>query len=244
MQNPPVTTPTPKRRWLRWLLFAILGVFSCCMIGFVIAIFSPDQPTSTATSDSNAPTTTAPTSTVVATVSATIAPTEMPTATPSPAPTSAPTASPVPVASMPVDDYLAMMVSKTLGYTTNYDEPRLVEVKMLFGATADQVGYRLVTIRANNNITNNLIVAGMLVDAVDYYSAIAQNPEVMKLDSITILFTMPMVDKYGNVQEVGVNRIMLTTDTMRQINWDLFKNGGHRRLVDAADKYVLNPSFR
>ncbi|MFN5341690.1 MAG: hypothetical protein ACK5C6_03950, partial [Roseiflexaceae bacterium] len=74
--------------------------------------------------------------------------------------------------------------------------------------------------------------------------AIAQNPEVMKLDSITILFTMPMVDKYGNVQEVGVNRIMLTTDTMRQINWDLFKNGGHRRLVDAADKYVLNPSFR
>ena len=136
------------------------------------------------------------------------------------------------------------MVPRTLGQSTNYDEPRFVELQTLFSTNPDNVGDKLVIIRANKNLENRLIVGGMLIDAVDYYSAISENPKVMELDSVTILFTLPMVDKYGNTQEAGVNRIKLTTETMKKINWSAFKNVGHRKFVDATDSYVLNAALR
>lgn len=238
MTNPHV----PATGWRRWLLFSWIFVCGCCLLLFIAsAIINVTQPkNSVTTTDTEIATTTIR----KPTASATSAPTIAPTASATPAPTEVPTSTPIPITDIPVDEYLANMVPETLGYFTTYDKPRLVEVTTLFGATPDVVGHKLVTIRADNNISNNLIVAAMLVDAVKYFSAISQNPNVMKLDSVTILFTFPMVDKYGNTNEQGINRIMLTTKTMAMINWELFKNGGHRRLVDAADKYVLNAAFR
>ena len=58
----------------------------------------------------------------------------------------------------------------------------------------------------------------MLVDTVKYFSAISQNPNVMKLDSVTIPFTFPIVDKYGNTNEHDIDFIMSSKD-YSQINW-------------------------
>jgi hypothetical protein len=79
---------------------------------------------------------------------------------------------------------------------------------------------------------------------VNYYATIAQNEDVMKLTSVTILFMLPMTDNYGNTEEIGVSRIYLKIETIRKINWDTFKRGGHRRLPDAADTYFLNSALR
>jgi hypothetical protein len=244
------TIPTPlKSKWRRWLLFAGIGVASCCVLSVIIVQFAPDTPT--AADIQTSPTATAeatPVPTTVPTAVPTAIPTEVstviPTNTQAPTETAAPTATDAPVTPLSVDDYLGQAVSDTLGTRTNYEQPRLVEVTTLFGATYDEKGNKMVTIRANKNLSNVLIVAGMLVDAVNYYSTIAQNKDVLKLTSVTILFILPMTDNYGNTEEIGVSRIYLKIDTIRKINWDTFKRGGHRRLPDAADTYFLNSALR
>lgn len=236
------TIPTPqKSKWQRWLLFAGIGIASCCVLSVIIVQFAPDTPT---TADNQ----TSPTATTEATLVPTSIPTEVPTViatnTQAPTETAAPIATNTPVTPLSVDDYLGQAVTDTLGTQTNYKQPRLVEVTTLFGATYDEKGNKMVTIRANKNLSNTLIVGGMLVDAVNYYATIAQNEDVMKLTSVTILFMLPMIDKYGNTEETGVSRIYLKTDTIRKINWDTFKRGGHRRLPDAADTYFVNTALR
>lgn len=236
------TIPTPqKSKWQRWLLFAGIGIASCCVLSVIIVQFAPDTPT---TADNQ----TSPTATTEATLVPTSIPTEVPTViatnTQAPTETAAPIATDAPVTPLSVDDYLGQAVTDTLGTQTNYKQPRLVEVTTLFGATYDEKGNKMVTIRANKNLSNTLIVGGMLVDAVNYYATIAQNEDVMKLTSVTILFMLPMIDKYGNTEETGVSRIYLKTDTIRKINWDTFKRGGHRRLPDAADTYFVNTALR
>lgn len=236
------TIPTPqKSKWRRWLLFAGIGIASCCVLSVIIVQFAPDTPT---TADNQA----SPTATAEATPVPTSIPTEVPTViatnTQAPTETAAPIATNTPITPLSVDDYLGQAVTDTLGTQTNYKQPRLVEVTTLFGATYDEKGNKMVTIRANKNLSNTLIVGGMLVDAVNYYATIAQNEDVMKLTSVTILFMLPMTDKYGNTEETGVSRIYLKTDTIRKINWDTFKRGGHRRLPDAADTYFVNTALR
>jgi hypothetical protein len=244
------TIPTPqKSKWRRWLLFAGIGVASCCVLSVIIVQFAPDTPTTADNQTSPTATTEATlVPTTIPTVVPTVIPTEVPTAiatnTQAPTETAAPIATNTPVTPLSVDDYLNQTVSDTLGTRTNYKQPRLVEVTTLFGATPDEKGNKMVTIRANKNLSNTLIVAGMLVDAVNYYATIAQNEDVMKLTSVTILFMLPMTDKYGNTEEIGVSRIYLKIDTIRKINWDTFKRGGHRRLPDAADTYFVNSALR
>ncbi len=256
----------PQKGWLRWLLFSGIGIFGCCILFVIVALFAPDtreqRTADTATTPQTAESTVESTAipTEAPTAEATAIPTETPTAEPTVIPTEGPTAEPtavptelpaeaqtataIVVAEAQINEYLAKMVPSTLGDTTNLKTKRLVEVKTLFGATPDDLGHRLVTIRANDNLSKDLIVAGMLVDAVDYFEAISKNPTVMALDSVTILFTFPMVDKYGNTEEAGVHRIQLETATMAKINWETFQSGGHRRLVDAADRYFLHAAFR
>ena len=244
------TIPTPKKsKWRRWLLFTGIGIASCCVLSVIIVQFTPDTPTTA--DNQTSPTATAgatPVPTTIPTAVPTAIPTEVPTVIPTntqaPTETAAPTATDAPVTPLSVDDYLGQAVTDTLGTQTNYKQPRLVEVTTLFGATYDEKGNKMVTIRANKNLSNELIVGGMLVDAVNYYATIAQNEDVMKLTSVTILFMFPMTDKYGNTEEIGVSRIYLKIDTIRKINWDTFKRGGHRRLPDAADTYFVNSALR
>jgi hypothetical protein len=214
----------PKKDWRHWALFlVVLGLLGRC---------------SERTPQTNAPAKT------VSEATATI-----PLATSTRVPTRAPSATlepPTPI--IDANDRTAIrlerIVYSTLERNNSDGKPRLVGIEALFGATPDIDGHRLIRIRANRNITNNLMVIGMLIDAVKLFARIAENDVMEELDSVTIMFTLPMVDKYGNAVEADVNRIQLTTETMRRINWERFKNGGHRRLVDASDQYVLNPALR
>jgi hypothetical protein len=236
------------------------------MLFVIVALFAPDTrehrtadtATTPQTAESTVTATAIPTETPTAeptaiptetpTTEPTVIPTEGPTAEPTAIPTEVPaaaqTATAIAVSEAQINEYLAMMVPRVLGDKAGTRGARLVEVKTLFGSTYEDVSNRLVTIRANNNLSNRLIVAGMLVDAVDYFEAISKNPQVMELESVTILFTFPMVDTYGNTEESGVHRIKLNTSTMAKMNWETFQKGGHRRLVDVADSYFLNAAFR
>lgn len=232
----------PQKGWLRWLLFSGIGIFGCCILFVIMIAFAYTSTSQNAMSSTDSQTDIS--TNFDPTVIPTEAPTTEPTAIPTPAPTLVPTATAIPVSEMPVDEYLTMMVTKTLGQSTNYDKPRFVEVQTLFGATSEDVGHKLVVIRANKNLDKKLIVGGMLIDAVDYYSAISENSKILELDSVTILFTLPMVDTYGNTEEANVSRIKLTTETMNKINWGAFKNGGHRKFVAALDSYFLHAALR
>jgi hypothetical protein len=139
---------------------------------------------------------------------------------------------------------LAGLVDRAIAHTDTDGKPRLVEITVQLSNDPAQTGHRAIVLRGRRNITDKLIVAGMLIEAVDVYAEIAQSDIIDELDSVTILFTLPLVDKYGNTEETSVNRIQLTADTIRRVNWDVFKNGGHRRLVDVTEQYVLHPALR
>jgi hypothetical protein len=254
--NTPINQPK-KRNWWIWGIAISLGVTMCCTLGMIItvAVFQDELaalvPIATTTA------------TVVATPAPSPQPMDSPTGLPTdptqstaliqatqtptaadvtPSPTSPPqTATPQPTRT--VDDVLADAVPDSLS-PTDYNQPRLVSVSTLFGATPDEVGHKLVTIRANTSINDDLTVAGMLMDAVDYYDAIRANSQVMELDSITLLFMLPVIDAYGNESEIGVCRIQLTPATLERINWDVFQNGGHRRLPTVAESYFVHSMLR
>ena len=229
----------------------------CCIIGMVItvAVYQDEIADLIPTATTTATVVATPTSSPQPMASPTGLPTDptqatlltQATQTPvnvdvTPSPTSPPqTATPQPTRT--VDDFLADAVLDTLG-PVNYNQPRLVSVSTLFGATPDEVGHKLVTIRANTNLNKELAVAGMLMDAVDYYDAIRTNSQVMELDSITLLFMLPVIDAYGNESEIGVCRIQLTPATLERINWEVFQNGGHRRLPSVAESYFLHSMLR
>lgn len=214
---------SPKKDWRHWaLLILTIALLGRCAEG----------PERTGTSVTDTPVDATQTDATI-----TPRPTRAPTATP-PLPTT------IRDANDPLAPKLEAIVNNALRGTTNYGKRRLVEIAPQFGSTPEETGHRLLRIRADKNLTNKLTVAGMLVDAVEVFESIAQNDIMSEIDSVTILFSLPMMDKYGNVDDMYINRIQLTADTMRRINWESMNNGGHRRLVDAADTYVLNPLLR
>jgi hypothetical protein len=215
---------SPKKDWRHWaLLILTIALLGRCAEG----------PERTGTSVTDTPVDATQTDSATATQR----PTRGPSATP-PLPTT------IRDANDPLASRLESIVNYALRGPTNYGKRRLVEIVPQFGSTPEETGHRLLRIRADKNLTNKLTVAGMLVDAVEVFESISKNDILSEIDSVTILFSLPMMDKYGNVDDMYINRIQLTADTMRRINWESMNNGGHRRLVDAADTYVLNPLLR
>jgi hypothetical protein len=130
-----------------------------------------------------------------------------------------------------IDEYLGHMVNEIMGETTNMEKATLVIV-----SDGDE-GIKDVTLNANDNLTLNMTVGGMLIDASDYFEAISQDEKVMKLKAVSLIYQMTLVDKYGAEDDYPVQIITLSTETMGKINWENFL---YDNLPEVADTYFLH----
>jgi hypothetical protein len=176
------------------------------------------QPTNTLS-----PTTTpAPTNTLGPTA------TSGPTDTPAPTNTLAPTETPQPTLSP--SENLHQSIVETLG-KSNRDVERLSEFEV-----TDEV---FIQWAINDNFTENMIKSGTQIDITNMLKTIASSG--VTYGSVRLYGTFPLVDKYGNVTETTVVKVVYRLDTIQKINWDnfLFKN-----VYDIADSKVLHPTFQ
>jgi len=133
---------------------------------------------------------------------------------------------------MSLDQYLEYKVKEVIGEKTNMDKPVFVSI-----SNGDE-GIKDITLNPNDNLTNNMIVSGMLIDASDFYKAIKDDEEVKKLNGVSLIYQMTLVDKLGNESINPVLILTVSPETMNKINWDNFITDN---LPDVADTYFLHP---
>ena len=98
-------------------------------------------------------------------------------------------------------------------------------------------GYTTLKIRAQDNLTANMIQRSMWIDAGDIFEALKD----AKYDgTAAIMFMFEMTTQYGESKDAKVMSIELSPETMNKIDFDNFDVGN---FPDVSDNYFQHPSF-
>jgi hypothetical protein len=90
----------------------------------------------------------------------------------------------------------------------------------------------------NDNLTGNMIVDGAKLDIVDVAEALDKSG--LLTGSLRMEGSFPMVDVYGNAEEMIVVKIDLSQETLNKINWDGFD---FNKIYIVADTAWVHPGF-
>ena len=98
-------------------------------------------------------------------------------------------------------------------------------------------GYTTLKIRAQDNLTANMIQRSMWIDAGDIFEALKD----AKYDgTAAIMFMFEMTTQYGETTDAKVMSIELSPETLNKIDFDNFDVGN---FPDVSDNYFQHPSF-
>ena len=98
-------------------------------------------------------------------------------------------------------------------------------------------GYTMLKIRAQDNLTANMIQRSMWIDAGDIFEALKD----AKYDgTAAIMFMFEMTTQYGETKDAKVMSIELSPETMNKIDFDNVDVGN---FPDVSDNYFQHPSF-
>src|SRR5690625_4232323 len=98
-------------------------------------------------------------------------------------------------------------------------------------------GYTMLKIRAQDNLTANMIQRSMWIDAGDIFEALKD----AKYDgTAAIMFIFEMTTQYGETKDAKVMSIELTPETLNKIDFDKFDVGN---FPNVSDNYFQHPSF-
>ena len=98
-------------------------------------------------------------------------------------------------------------------------------------------GYTTLKIRAQDNLTANMIQRSMWIDAGDIFAALKD----AKYDgTASIMFMFEMTTQYGESKDAKVMSIELSPETLNKIDFDKFDVGN---FPDVSDNYFQHPSF-
>ena len=98
-------------------------------------------------------------------------------------------------------------------------------------------GYTTLKIRAQDNLTANMIQRSMWIDAGDIFEALKD----AKYDgTAAIMFIFEMTTQYGESKDAKVMSIELSPETLNKIDFDNFDVGN---FPDVSDNYFQHPSF-
>ena len=98
-------------------------------------------------------------------------------------------------------------------------------------------GYTTLKIRAQDNLTANMIQRSMWIDAGDIFEALKD----AKYDgTAAIMFMFEMTTQYGESKDAKVMSIELSPETLDKIDFDNFDVGN---FPDVSDNYFQHPSF-
>lgn len=123
------------------------------------------------------------------------------------------------------------IVRETLG-SSNRDAQRVEEVWV------NNAGWVQIRWAINDNLTAGLIKNSAKKDIMDVGEALC---EAGYCDGLTMQGSFPLVDQYGNTNEVTVVGVVFTPETLARINWEslLLKN-----VYVVADSVELHPTFQ
>jgi hypothetical protein len=127
------------------------------------------------------------------------------------------------------------MVTQTMGEKSNSNKPRLIRVE-----DGDK-GIKDVYVNGNENLTGNMTTKGMLFDAKHFFKVISKDEETLKLKAVSLMYFLPLVDKYGKVESGMVMAITLNTETMKKINWDNFSVDNFEVVTDT---FFVHPALQ
>ncbi len=193
-----------KRLWtsgcLGKLAILIAGLVACGLLTVGLGALLPDTTAQSPSEERQEPTPTL------------VLPTEAPL----------PTNTAVPTEVVEPAEALYFAIEENLG-SSNRDIPRLEPLEITNNESMDGA---IITIRwtINDNLTDDLIVYGAQKDASNILRLVDESE--IRFQRVVLRGTFPLVDVYGNVEEVEVVRLFFEPSAYEQINWDnfLFEN--------------------
>ncbi|WP_205439667.1 hypothetical protein [Peribacillus alkalitolerans] len=124
-------------------------------------------------------------------------------------------------------------VTKVLGKESNR------EGKKITALSIDQKGNIILNFKADDNLTEGLIVGGVKMDITDVLEAIKNTK--LTVNSINVIATFEMVDQYGNGEESEVVNVTYSNETLGKINFDNFSYNNVYTIADTIT--FINPQF-
>ena len=95
-----------------------------------------------------------------------------------------------------------------------------------------------IDLKGKSRITTNSTRNNMFMEATDIFKILQGNEEI---SSVTIWWSLELVDTYGNISEPNVMRIHIDKETLDKIN---FENFNFNNILTVADSYFEHPIFR
>jgi len=129
-----------------------------------------------------------------------------------------------------LDQYMVYAINKSVGSKTNHTKANLKKRVRSVSVGSTSV---LVELIANDNLSNNLIRTGVLMDSVKIFQKVfTERKDVPKL---VLKWEFPLQDAYGNERIGPIISITMTKETAAKINWNNFMTSN---LPKVADNYL------
>lgn len=101
-------------------------------------------------------------------------------------------------------------------------------------------GTEEITVNLAQNLTQNLMLKGTYMDAIELGEVVVSNGLLADADAFLLVFTTELTDKYGNTSVSPVVKIKFGQATLDKIN---FANVSYNNVPSIADSYWHHPLF-
>ena len=107
----------------------------------------------------------------------------------------------------------------TLGKKANWKDnpPRIKSISIM--QLANNGRALDVTFRTDENMTENMIRSGFIMKCTDSTTKIFESPELKDITIIRFMATLPLVDKYGKVEEDTVAKAQIPRKLSAKVDW-------------------------
>ncbi len=85
------------------------------------------------------------------------------------------------------------------------------------------------TLHANENLTNSMTKGGILLESTNILKKLFT---IDKVQEVTLIWQLPLVDAYGNKQTEPVLKITIDKEKAAKINWSNFDRNNLKGVVN------------
>jgi uncharacterized protein YnzC (UPF0291/DUF896 family) len=126
-----------------------------------------------------------------------------------------------------------------VGEKTNTEKPSIVDLKINDNLATETESDKLVIaeLNASDNLTVNMIKAGILKDSVDLFESLFG---ISGVSEVNLSWYLTLVDSYGNEKDGVVLKIILDKKTADKINWENFDRS---KFSNVAIHYWEHPTL-
>ncbi|MBS4191725.1 hypothetical protein KHA94_16165 [Bacillus sp. FJAT-49705] len=111
-----------------------------------------------------------------------------------------------------LDEQIKEIVVDKIGKTNNMKKDRIVELSV-----DSDIAY--LKLNASENLSNNMTKKKMWMDSISILEPISK---IESVKGVIIHWMFPLVDQYGNSEDVNVMAFNIEREELDKINWDNF----------------------